>query len=203
MIDTGKFHNLMCFRKTNYNITPTKSATSTIGQGGKIRKPVRDLSTVDKKNADYADKLSHIKACKSLTPKLIKQLANLEDPSNEIQLLIQIFAEVINAFKKIKYRADYEFFKNAEQLKSYLKTNAITLPNEAGAVKAKIDRLQFDLTNIKRLKKEFDASLRCKVTSANNRGVLILYQFLQSTFSLLISRILENEKSLSKSRERS
>lgn len=134
---------------------------------------------------------------------MIKQLANIDDPVHEIRLLLQIFAEVINAFKKSKYRADYETFKHAGQLKAYLKTNAITLPNEAGAIKAKIDRLEFDLVNIKRLKKEFDTNVRCKVTSANNRGVSVVYQFLQSTFSLLTCRILENNKSTSKSKERS
>lgn len=134
---------------------------------------------------------------------MIKQLANIEDLTHEIRLLIQIFAEVINAFKKNKYRSDYESFRHNGQLKAFLKSNAITLPNEAGAVKAKIDRLEFDLINIKRLKKEFDTNVRCKVTSANSRGVSIVYQFLQSTFSLITCRIVQNKKSTSKSRDRS
>lgn len=164
---------------------------------------MREFSSVNKKNAEYADKLAHIKACNALSPKLIKQSASIEDPSFEIQLLLQIFAEVINAFKKFKYRVDYEMFSYWDQLKIFLKTNAVTLPNEAGAIKAKIDRLQFDLGNIKRLAKEFDTNIKCKISSGSSRGVLVVYKFLQSTFAILACRIYENDKSVSKSRDRS
>lgn len=57
-----KFKIINDFSKTNYSITPTRSSICNIKQGGKVRRPVHDFSTVDKKNADYADKLSHLKA---------------------------------------------------------------------------------------------------------------------------------------------
>jgi hypothetical protein len=174
-----------------------------VKQGGKVRRPVRGFSSINKKNIDYADKLAHIKACNALSPKLIKQSASIENPLFEVQLMLQIFAEVINAFKKFKYRVDYEIFSNWDQLRIFLKTNAVTLPNEAGAVKAKIDRLQFDIGNIRRLTKEFDTNIKCKITSGNCKGIMVIYKFLQSTFTILACRIYENDKSVSKSRDRS
>lgn len=118
------------------------------------------MSLLKQKNIDYADKLAHLKACKSLSSKGIKQLSIISEPTEETFMLLKVFSDVINCFKKSKYRLDPETFCNWPSLREYLRSNYSTLPNEAGAVKAKIDRMQFDASSLKRLKKEFDTKIK-------------------------------------------
>lgn len=128
------------------------------------------MSLINQKNIDYADKLAHLKACKALSIKGLRQLASIDAPIDTTFSLLQIFSQLLNIFKKPKYQLPEQTFSTWDNLKDYLKNNSTTLPNEAGAVKAKIDRCQFDTQQAKTLKKKFDTKLKCKV----NSGKLII-----------------------------
>jgi len=133
------------------NKTPNERNFISIKQGGMIKKSNRDLSCFQKRNEEFADKLSHLKSCKSISSKVLKQLSVLEDPTLETQIMLRIFGQLMNSFKKEKYRIENDIFEDLKKIKNkFLKAQATSLPGEICAVKAKIDRNQFDTMLVKK-----------------------------------------------------
>lgn len=133
----------------------------------------------------------------------MRQLASLNEPSLETQYLLQVFAEMINAFKKEKYRLEASTFEGWTNLKNFLRTNASSLPSEVGAVKAKIDRQNYDQQALQKLSKFFETNVKCKVNTGSVRGICTVYQFIQSTFALLSTSNQSLSRSVSKVRDQS
>ncbi|CAI2360635.1 unnamed protein product [Moneuplotes crassus] len=140
----------------------------------------------------YATKLANMKACKSLSVKIIKQLSSCNEPTHGLEKVLRNFSDLVAIFDNSRYKVCDDTFEKWLKLTSQLKLSAKTHLTDLSSEVSKRYKMKFDGTISKKPLKNVKSSKRGDSKRSSKRSSLLQ--------SKRISRV-STKKALNSSKE--